>query len=63
MPITLGQMQKLLDSLYVKNANESLVAVNSMMKTGFTTAPDVIERVNDYLATKIVVEQKDGITM
>lgn len=52
-----------LGSLYVKNANESLVAVNSMLKTGFTTTPDVIERVNDYLATKLVVEQKDGVTI
>lgn len=52
-----------LGDLYVKNANESLVAVNSMLKTGFSTAPDVIERVNDYLATKIVVEQRDGITI
>lgn len=52
-----------ISNLYVKNANESLVAINSLVKTEFSTAPDVIERVNDYLATKIVVEQKPGVTI
>lgn len=52
-----------ISNLYIKNSNESLVAVNSLIKTKFTTSPDVIERVNDYLATKIVVEQKPGVTI
>lgn len=52
-----------LDNLWVKNAYESMVPVNSVVKTSMTTAPDVIERVNDYLATKIVVEQKEGVTI
>ena len=52
-----------LDNLWVKNSGESMVPVNSVVKTQMTTAPDVIERVNDYLATKIVVEQKDGVTI
>ncbi len=40
-----------------------MVAINSLVKTKFATTPDVIERVNDYLATKIVVEQTPGITI
>ncbi|AUR51108.1 efflux RND transporter permease subunit [Aquella oligotrophica] len=52
-----------LDNLYVRNSNESMVPVNSVVKTSMSTSPDVIERVNDYLATKIVVEPKDGITI
>ena len=52
-----------LDNLWVKNANESMVPVNSVVNTEMTTSPDVIERVNDFLATKIVVEPREGITI
>lgn len=52
-----------LDNLFVKNSNESMVPLNSLVKTSFITAPDVIERFNDYLATKIVVETKPGVTI
>ena len=52
-----------LDNLWVRNANESMVPVNSLVTTSMTTSPDVIERFNDYLATKIVVEPKNGITV
>ena len=52
-----------LDNLWVKNSSESMVPINSVVSTGMTTAPDVIERVNDFLAAKIVVEPRDGITI
>lgn len=52
-----------LDNLWVRNADESMVPVNSLVTTSMTTSPDVIERFNDYLATKIVVEPKNGITV
>lgn len=54
---------KNLDTLYVKNESGVMVPMNSLVKTQMTTSPDVIERFNDYLATKIVVEPKDGVTM
>ena len=52
-----------LDNLMVRNANESMVPINSLVNTSMTTSPDVIERFNDYLATKIVVEPKNGVTI
>ncbi len=52
-----------LDNLYVKNESGTMVPVNSVVNSKMVTAPDVIERVNDYLATKIVVEPKDGVTI
>ena len=52
-----------LDNLYVRNQSESMVPVNSLVNTQMTTSPDVIERFNDYLATKIVVEPKVGVTI
>lgn len=52
-----------LDNIFVKNESGSMVPVNSVVNTKITTAPDVIERFNDYLATKIVVEPKDGVTI
>lgn len=52
-----------LDNLYVRNESGDMVPVNSVVNTNMTIAPDVIERVNDYLATKIVVEPKDGVTI
>ncbi|MDQ5920775.1 MAG: multidrug efflux pump [Pseudomonadota bacterium] len=52
-----------LDNLWIKNSSESMVPINSLVTTSMTTAPDVIERVNDFLATKIVVEPKPGITI
>ena len=52
-----------LDNLYVRNESNVMVPVNSVVKTSMSTSPDVIERVNDYLATKIVVEPKDGVTI
>ncbi|MEN9946040.1 MAG: hypothetical protein RLZZ293_426 [Pseudomonadota bacterium] len=52
-----------LNNLWVKNASESMVPINSVVTTSMTTSPDVIERFNDYLATKIVVEPKNGVTV
>lgn len=52
-----------LDNLMVRNASESMVPINSVVNSSMTTSPDVIERFNDYLATKIVVEPKNGVTI
>ena len=52
-----------LDNLYVRNESNVMVPVNSVVRTSMTTAPDVIERFNDYLATKVVVEPRDGVSI
>lgn len=52
-----------ISNIYVRSSDGNMVPINSLVKTKFTTTPDVIERVNDYLATKIVVEQKPGVTI
>lgn len=52
-----------LDNLYVQNTQESMVPINTLVRTSMTTAPDVIERFNDFLATKIVVNPKPGYTI
>jgi len=52
-----------LDNLYVQNTQESMVPINTLVHTSMTTAPDVIERFNDFLATKIVVNPKPGYTI
>ncbi|HLX53626.1 MAG TPA: efflux RND transporter permease subunit, partial [Aquella sp.] len=52
-----------LDNLYVQNSQESMVPINTLVHTSMTTAPDVIERFNDFLATKIVVNPKPGYTI
>lgn len=52
-----------LDTLFVKNESGIMVPMNSLVNTQMTTSPDVIERFNDYLGTKIVVEPKDGYTI
>lgn len=57
------QNQFQLDNLYVPNNQESLVPVNTLVHTSMATAPDVIERFNDFLATKIVVNPKPGYTI
>ncbi|MCX8515160.1 MAG: efflux RND transporter permease subunit [Burkholderiales bacterium] len=51
------------DNLWVKNSSESMVPINSVVQASMTTAPDVIERVNDFLANKIVVEPKPNVTI
>jgi hydrophobe/amphiphile efflux-1 (HAE1) family protein len=52
-----------LSNILVKNESGFMVPVNSLVKTKMITAPDVIERFNDYLATKIVVEPQNGATI
>ena len=52
-----------INNLMVRNESGVMVPVNSLVSTSMTTSPDVIERFNDYLATKIVVEPKNGITI
>jgi hydrophobe/amphiphile efflux-1 (HAE1) family protein len=52
-----------LDNLMVKNESGIMVPVNSVITSSMTTSPDVLERFNDYLATKIVVEPKNGVTI
>lgn len=52
-----------LSNIWVKNESGSMVPVNSVVTSSMTTSPDVIERFNDYLATKIVVEPKNGVTI
>jgi multidrug efflux pump len=52
-----------INSLYVASASESMIPINSVINTTMSTAPQVIERYNDYLATKIVVLPKAGVTI
>ncbi|MDD3267363.1 MAG: efflux RND transporter permease subunit [Burkholderiales bacterium] len=52
-----------LSNIWVKNESGNMVPVNSVVTSSMTTSPDVIERFNDYLAAKIVVEPKNGITI
>ena len=52
-----------LDNLFVMNSSESMVPINTLVHTSMTTSPDVIERFNDFLATKIVVNPKPGFTI
>lgn len=54
---------KNLDTLFVKNESGVMVPMNSLVTAQMTTSPDVIERFNDYLGTKIVVEPKEGYTI
>jgi hydrophobe/amphiphile efflux-1 (HAE1) family protein len=57
------QTQFQLDNLFVLNNQESMVPINSLVQTTMTTSPDVIERFNDFLAAKIVVNPKSGYTI
>lgn len=52
-----------LDNLFIKNESNVMVPLNSLVTTTMTTAPDVIERFNDFLGTKIVVDPKPGVTI
>ncbi|MFN8770608.1 MAG: efflux RND transporter permease subunit [Neisseriaceae bacterium] len=52
-----------LNNLYVKNESGSMVPLDSITTTAFANAPEVIERFNDYLGAKIVVDPKHGITI
>ncbi len=51
-----------LNNLFVKNQSGDMVPMSSITKTTFTNAPEVIERFNDYLSAKIVVEPKTSST-
>ncbi len=52
-----------LNNLAVKSTNGAMVPLSSITTTKFGTAPDVIERFNDYLGAKIIVEPNDGYTI
>ena len=52
-----------LDNLWVRNSNNYMVPINSVVTTKFTTQPDVIERVNNFLASKIIVEPEKNVTV
>ena len=52
-----------LNNLMVKSTTGTMVPLSSITTTKFDTAPDVIERFNDYLGAKIVVEPNDGYTI
>ena len=52
-----------LNNLMVKNTNGIMVPLSSITTSKFDTAPDVIERFNDYLGAKIVVEPNSGYTI
>ncbi len=53
----------MLDNLWVRSSNNNMVPVNSVVNTKFTTQPDVIERVNNFLASKIIVEPNKNTTI
>jgi hydrophobe/amphiphile efflux-1 (HAE1) family protein len=52
-----------LNNLYVRSIDGKMVPLSSVTTTTFTNAPDVIERFNDYLGAKIVVEPNRGYTI
>ncbi len=49
-------------NLYVKNINKNYIPLINLVNVKFYEAPDVIERFNDYLATKIIVMPSSGVS-
>jgi multidrug efflux pump len=52
-----------LNNLFVKNITGQMVPLSSITTTKFGNSPDVIERFNDYLAAKVVVDPNPGYTI
>ncbi len=53
----------MLNNLFVRNESGIMVPMGSITNTKFANAPEVIERFNDYLGAKIVVDPKNGYTI
>lgn len=53
----------MLNSLFVRNESGNMVPMGSITNTKFTNAPEVIERFDDYLGAKVVVDPKNGYTI
>jgi hydrophobe/amphiphile efflux-1 (HAE1) family protein len=51
-----------LSNVYIKNNLNKLVPVNSLVKVSYFKSPQVVERFNDYLATKEIVEPSLGFS-
>ena len=49
-------------NIYVKNLNGVMIPINSLVNISYYKAPQVVERFNGYLATKVTVEPKRGYT-
>jgi hydrophobe/amphiphile efflux-1 (HAE1) family protein len=52
-----------LNNLFVRNNSGQMVAMSSITNSHFANAPEVIERFNDYLGARIVVDPKNGVTI
>ena len=52
-----------LNNLFVKSITGQMVPLSSITTTKFGNSPDVIERFNDYLAAKVVVDPNPGYTI
>lgn len=53
----------MLNNLFVRSESGNMVPMSSLVTSKFSNAPEVIERFNDYLGAKIVVDPKDGVTI
>ncbi len=51
-----------LSNIYVKNNNNIMVPIENVVKVRSVSEADIIERFNDYLATKITVMPNNGYT-
>lgn len=49
-----------ISNVYVKSTKGNLIPVNSLVKISYFKSPQVIERFNDYVATKEIVSPKKG---
>lgn len=49
-----------MSNIYVRNNESGLVSINSLVKTTFYKSPLLVERFNDYPATKVIVTPKNG---
>jgi len=52
-----------LNNLFVRNNNGQMVPISSVTNSRFSNAPEVVERFNDYLGARVVVEPKNGVTI
>ena len=52
----------LLNNIYIKNSDGKMVPLGSVIKIKYTTGADVVTRINDFLASQIIVNPYKGHT-
>jgi multidrug efflux pump len=50
-------------NLYVKNSDNIAISLNNLITTKLYISPSIVERFNDYLATKIIVMPNSGVNI